>query len=140
MVGTMISKPELKRVVRHAIPRPHGSRSIIELDPSSVKTLKHLRVVTEAWKRMPRTERVGKVIDALYAQVPVKDREHIISVGVFTREEWNDRMAFARKLNRITGSAGKPKAVAKKQSTRKSSSYVSKAASKLRTASRKKAH
>ncbi len=135
----MITENKLTEIVRSAVPVSHRSGVTVKLDSASGSKLKDLRVITEAWKKVPRFERAGKVIEALFKSVPLKERGHIISVGVFTKEEWKDRMAFARKLNRITDSGGKPKAVAKKPSMRKSSSYGSKAASKLRIAGRKSA-
>ncbi len=77
----------------------------ISLKATGDPALKHLQVVTESWKSKPRWDRIGKVTDALVKHMPIGEREHIVSVSVFTKEEFADRTAFAKKMARISRGA-----------------------------------
>lgn len=104
----MIPKSQLESIVRKTVGRTHSADTKVSLDKTSAGSLKHLRVVTNAWKTKSRMERIGKLTEAIFSQVPATERGHIISIGVFTPDEWKGRLEFTRKLSRI-GSRGSRK-------------------------------
>ncbi len=113
----MIPKSQLESIVRKTVGRTHSAETKVSLDKTDAGPLKHLRVVTNAWKTKSRMERIGKLTKAIFSRVPAAERGHIISIGVFTADEWKGRMDFTRKLSRLGPNSTRKKSVTVGQST-----------------------
>jgi hypothetical protein len=48
------------------------------------------RIITPAWKRMPRMERILKMQRALLPVIPTAEQKKILRFSVLTPEEWNE--------------------------------------------------
>ena len=56
---------------------------------SSIGKMKIVRVVTPAWKKLSRSARIGRVLDAANAGLSEAERKNILRFSVLTREEYN---------------------------------------------------
>lgn len=104
MVSPKKTLSRLREVIRLAKPTKDFE---ISLKPTGAPDLKHLQVVTESWKTKPRWDRIGKVSDALVKHMPIEERSHIVSVSVFTKAEYAERSAFAKKMAGISRGVAK---------------------------------
>ena len=84
----------MNQVIRQVIPR--GQRFRVTLEPTGLGKYKVLRIVTPAWKSLPRFERILKVQKAIDAHLPEKQIDNILRVSVLTADEY-------RRLRRSIG-------------------------------------
>ena len=107
----MITTRNLRKVVGSVIPQSKTKPVKFKLscDHSAATKDQHLIVVTDAWKKEPRFERNKKIISVIHKMVPTQERNHIISVNVFTEEELKERKAFEKSLSRNAPSSKAPR-------------------------------
>lgn len=74
----------VNKALRQIIP---SRRFRVTWQPTGLGKYRVLRIVTPAWKSLPRFERILKVQKAIDTQLPAKELESILRVSVLTAEE-----------------------------------------------------
>ena len=82
----MRATTSVNEVIRQVIPRSHRFRATLE--PTGVGKYKVLRIVTPAWKSLPRFERILKVQKAIDAHLSESRTNEILRVSVLTADEY----------------------------------------------------
>lgn len=67
---------------------PKGKEFELRVADSLLPDLKVVRVVTEAWKRQPNTERILKVIKAVRPALTEEENDRILRFSVLTPAEY----------------------------------------------------
>ncbi|MEW6302415.1 MAG: hypothetical protein AB1705_03030 [Verrucomicrobiota bacterium] len=83
----MSTTARIKKLVKSAIPK--GKPFKIAWEPTGLGKSQILRVITPAWKSLPRSQRIMKLQQALDDQLKPQERAHIFRVSVLTDAEWN---------------------------------------------------
>lgn len=81
----MNSTARINKVVRAALPKGKPAR-ILWL-PTGVGKSKILRVITPAWKSLPRSERILRLQQAVETNVQRSDLIHLFRISVMTQDE-----------------------------------------------------
>ena len=106
----MNSMVRINKVVRAALPK--GKRARITWLPTGVGKSKILRVITPAWKSLPRSERILRLQQAVETNVQRSDLIHLFRISVMTQDELRALDPFrpvrfrARKPSRSAGNGG----------------------------------
>jgi hypothetical protein len=87
MRNNMVSTAKINRLVRRAIPK--GKPAKIIWYPTGFSKAQVLRVITPAWRNLPRFERIHKVHEAIQPHLSPKERDHIFRISVLTTQEFN---------------------------------------------------
>ena|ERR1700722_15265371 len=66
---------------------PKGADFRMQVIDSNIGRMKIVRVVTPAWKKLPPSDRIFKIINAANAKLSVTDRKDILRFSVLTPEE-----------------------------------------------------
>src|SRR5437870_11446057 len=82
----MSTTAKINRLVRKAIPK--GKPAKILWYPTGFGKSKILRVVTPAWKSLPRSDRIFKLQQAIEPDLTVKERAEIFRMSVLTAQEF----------------------------------------------------
>src|SRR5690348_17298089 len=82
----MSTTAKINRLVRAAIPK--GKPARILWYPTGFGKSKILRVVTPAWKSLPRSDRIFKLQQAIEPNLTVTEREKIFRLSVLTAQEF----------------------------------------------------
>lgn len=96
----------MKKAVESALPK--GQEFKILLDPTSVKSYYILRVITTAWKRLHRMNRILKINDSLLPVIPLSEKRRIFCVSVMTPNEWHEFLEMNPRKRKITVLAKSP--------------------------------
>jgi hypothetical protein len=72
-------------VVQTVLPKGAGFR--MQVIDSNIGRMKIVRVVTPAWKKLPPSDRILKIINAANTKLSVTDRKDILRFSVLTPEE-----------------------------------------------------
>lgn len=121
---------QMKQAIARVLPAGNGFRVLAE--PTMIGKTHVLRIVTPAWSRKPRFDRVFKLQQAILPVLSVRDKEKIFRFSVLTPDEWkevrNDADFRPRKFTELASqNAARPKA-AKASSARKPSQRITKPA------------
>src|SRR6266480_8093936 len=81
----MTSRARIKKLVKAAIPKGKPFRVVWE--PTGIGQWRILRVVTPAWKSLPRFERIHKLQQAVEPNLTARERAHIFRFSVLTSAE-----------------------------------------------------
>ena len=81
----MTSTARINKLVRAAIPKGRPFRVIWE--PAGIGKWRILRVVTPAWKSLPRFERIQKLQRAVEPNLTPRERTYILRFSVLTPAE-----------------------------------------------------
>ena len=81
----MSTEAKVRKIVREALPK--GRRFQIAWQPVG-KRYRVLRVVTPAWRSLPRFERILKMQEAIARGLTPRERKKIFRVSVMTAEEY----------------------------------------------------
>ena len=110
----MTAIARINKSVKAAIPQNKPFRVIWE--PTGIGKRQILRVVTPAWKSLPKSERVRKVREAVEPNLTLGERAQIFRFSVLTPAELRrlDQVLPARhrSVSRMSNSNGRPKAAA----------------------------
>lgn len=99
------------KIARHVAElMPRGKNFELRITDSLIPNLKVVRIVTDAWRREPNTERNLKIIKAVRPQLSEEENDRILRFSVLTPSEYEDTVESA---------ASKPQ---RKQATTTSSS------------------
>lgn len=96
----------IKKAVESALPK--GREFKIILDPTSVKGYYTLRVITTAWRRLHRMNRILKINDSLLSVIPLSEKRRIFRVSVMTPDEWQEFLEINPRKRKITVLAKSP--------------------------------
>src|SRR5689334_19513304 len=81
----MTTTARVNRLVKAAIPKGKPFRVIWQ--PTGVGRWQILRVITPAWKSLPRSERVHRMRQAVEPNLTPRERDRIFRFSVLTRAE-----------------------------------------------------
>jgi hypothetical protein len=99
----MSANANVKKILRQIIPSIAYKKTRVTWQPTGLGKYRVLRIVTPAWKTLPRFNRILKVQKAINAQLPAKELESILRVSVLTAAEYKrltESMAFPRARRR----------------------------------------
>src|SRR6266852_6190873 len=82
----MSTTAKINKLVRKAIPK--GKPARILWYPTGFGKSKILRVVTPAWKSLPRSDRIFKLQQAIEPNLTAKERAEIFRMSVLTSQEF----------------------------------------------------
>lgn len=82
----MSTTARINRIIRQAIPKGKPVRIIWR--SSGVSNSQTLRVVTPAWRTLPRIRRISKLQDAIEPSLSARERAHIFRISVLTPAEF----------------------------------------------------
>ena len=82
----MTTTVRINRLVRQAIPK--GERAKIIWYPTGFSKSRILRVVTPAWKTLPRFQRISKLRETLEPKLSSQERRQIFRISVLTPHEY----------------------------------------------------
>src|SRR5437667_4983468 len=82
----MSTDSKVRKLVREVIPK--GRRFKITWQSVGFGPFRVLRVITPAWRSLPRFERILRVQDAIDRGLSPKERDSILRVSVLTAEEY----------------------------------------------------
>lgn len=77
---------QIKKLVQAVVPR--GQAFQIRLSDSGFDESKVVRVITPAWKRLQRHQRILKLLEAQDQFLTEEDRQHILRYSVLTPQEY----------------------------------------------------
>jgi len=100
----MSATTRINRIVRRSIPK--GAPIRIFWRSSGVSNSQTLRVVTPAWKSLPRAERILKLQRAIEPSLSARERAHIFRISVLTPAEFK-RLAQLVPQRHLLGSNGR---------------------------------
>src|SRR5216110_753423 len=81
----MTANSRIRRLVGAAIPK--GKPFKVLWEPTGIGTWHILRVVTPAWKSLPRSERILKVQEAVAPKLSERERAQVFRFSVMTDAE-----------------------------------------------------
>lgn len=89
----------LRQIIKSVVSKRLAGRDFqVVADPTGFGGYHVLRVITPAWKRMNRMDRILKMEDALMPVIPAAERKKIFHFSVMTPDEWKEfRMDDFRK-------------------------------------------
>jgi hypothetical protein len=99
----MRTETKVKRLVGQIIPK--GKPFKVSWDRAGFGRYRVLRVVTPAWRTLPRFERILRVQNAVFDGLAPKEQKHILRVSVLTAEEYKrlfGTIGFTRPRRRLT--------------------------------------
>ncbi|MGD1085275.1 MAG: hypothetical protein ABSA47_11080 [Verrucomicrobiota bacterium] len=82
----MNTETKVKKLVRQIIPKGKAFR--ISWVPAGFGRYRVLRVITPAWRTLPRFERILKVQNVISDGLAKNERKHILRVSVLTSNEY----------------------------------------------------
>jgi len=82
----MTTTARINRLVRQAIPK--GTAAKIIWYPTGFSKSRILRVVTPAWKTLPRFQRISKLRQSLEPKLNSQERARIFRISVLTSREF----------------------------------------------------
>src|SRR5438128_8690818 len=82
----MSTEAKVKKLVKEIIPK--GRTFTVAWDRVGFGPYRVLRVITPAWRSLPRFERILRVQDAIDRGLSPKERDSILRVSVLTAEEY----------------------------------------------------
>src|SRR5437016_3328361 len=82
----MNTTDRINKLVRQAIPK--GKPAKIIWYPTGFSKSQILRVVTPAWKTLPRFQRISKLRQTLECDLTPKERSQIFRISVLTAQEF----------------------------------------------------
>src|SRR2546429_9322925 len=82
----MSTTDRINKLVRQAIPKGKPARIIWY--PTGFSKSRILRVVTPAWKTLPRFQRIFKIQQAIEPNLTRQDRAKIFRISVLTAQEF----------------------------------------------------
>jgi len=82
----MSTETKVKKLVKDVLPK--GKTFRLRWQPVGFGPYRVLRVITPAWRSLPRFQRILKVQRAISAGLAPKEREEILRVSVLTAEEY----------------------------------------------------
>ncbi len=82
----MSTTDRINKLVRQAIPK--GKPAKIIWYPTGFSKSQILRVVTPAWKTLPRFQRISKLRQTLETNLTPKERAQIFRISVLTAQEF----------------------------------------------------
>jgi len=82
----MRTDAKVKKLVKEALPR--GKRFQLRWQPVGFGPYRVLRVITPAWRSLPRFQRILKVQKAVMDGLAPKERAGILRVSVLTADEY----------------------------------------------------
>ena len=97
----MTTTGKINRLVRRALPK--GKPAKIMWLPTGFSRSRILRVVTPAWKNLPRSQRIYKLQRALEADLTAREQQRIFRISVLTPAEF-ERLAQVVPRKFLTGS------------------------------------
>src|SRR6266704_3519048 len=83
----MSTTDRINKLVRQAIPK--GKPAKIIWYPTGFSKSRILRVVTPAWKTLPRFRRLSKLRESLESNLSAQDLAQIFRISVLTAQEFN---------------------------------------------------
>src|SRR5438552_5217506 len=83
----MNTTARINRLVREALPK--GKPAKIIWYPTGFSKSRILRVVTPAWKNLPRFRRISKLRQTLESNLFAQERAQIFRISVLTAQEFN---------------------------------------------------
>ena len=81
----MTATVRINKLVKDALPQHKPFRIVWE--PTGIGRLQILRVITPAWKSLPKSERIRKVREAVEPNLTARERSHIFRFSVLTSAE-----------------------------------------------------
>ena len=93
----MSTEAKIRKLVRGVVPK--GRKFKITCQPVGFGPYRVLRIITPAWRSLPRFERILKIQDAIDRGLAPKERRGILRVSVLTSEEYKRLRPF---LNRVS--------------------------------------
>jgi len=81
----MTATARINRLVKAALPQDKPFRVVWE--PTGIGKWQILRVITPAWKSLPKSERIRKVREAVEPNLTARERSHIFRFSVLTPAE-----------------------------------------------------
>jgi hypothetical protein len=97
----MSTTGKINRLVRRALPK--GKPAKIMWLPTGFSQSRILRVVTPAWRTLPRSQRIYKLQRALEADLTAREQQRIFRISVLTPAEF-ERLAQVVPRKFLTGS------------------------------------
>ena len=82
----MSTTAKINQLVRRALPK--GKPATIIWRATGFSDSRTLRVVTSAWKTLPRSARISKLQQAIVPSLNAKERAHIFRISVLTPAEF----------------------------------------------------
>lgn len=76
---------------------PAGKTFEIRIADSGIENLKIVRIVTDAWNRLPRYQRIEAVTKAVSSALSPEEENAILRFNVLTRQEYRTLMENARR-------------------------------------------
>ena len=77
---------QIKKLVQAVVPRRQAFQ--IRLSDSGFEESKVVRVITPAWRRLQRHQRILKLLEAQDQFLSEEDRQHILRYSVLTPQEY----------------------------------------------------
>lgn len=96
----MRATDKINRLIKQALPK--GKPAKIIWLPTGFSQSRILRVVTPAWKSLPRSQRIYKLQRALEAKLTPREQERIFRISVLTPLEF-ERLAQVVPRQYLTG-------------------------------------
>lgn len=95
---------KLKTKVLNALPKSAPSKSRILWQPTGIGKTHVLRVVTTAWRTLPRSERIYKLQRAIQPRLTPAELDEIFRISVLTQDEFMElRKNLPRLRHRANG-------------------------------------
>jgi hypothetical protein len=82
----MSTETKIKKLVKDILPKGKGFQ--LRWQPVGFGDYRVLRVVTPAWRSLPRFQRILKLQSAITDGLSAKERANILRVSVLTAEEY----------------------------------------------------
>jgi hypothetical protein len=80
-------RKKIHSVVLSVLPKGKGFR--LHVTDSNIGKMKIVRIVTPAWKMLPPSDRIDKIIRAANAQLTAKEQKSILRFSVLTPDEYS---------------------------------------------------
>ncbi len=101
---------KLKTKVLNALPKSAPGKSRILWQPTGIGKTHVLRVVTAAWRTLPRSERIYKLQRAIQPQLTTAELDEIFRISGLTQDEFTElRKNLPRLRHRANGARLKAK-------------------------------
>jgi len=85
---TTFPQTKIRRVVQTALPK--GKKFKLHVADSSVDNLKIVRIETLAWKSLPPSTRIRRVLQVVNTELTPQELEGILRFSVLTPDEYRD--------------------------------------------------
>jgi len=97
----MSTDAKVRKLVKGIIPK--GRKFKVRWQPVGFGPYRVLRVITPAWKSLPRFERILKVQDAIDSGLSPEERDSVLRVSVLTGEEYKRLQPFLAATGQVKG-------------------------------------